>query len=115
MKNLKRLISGLGFCFLIVIYGTSCSKKNHQPVTHTVVISGMQFHPAELSVNKGDTVKWVNKDLVTHNITEYPGKKWTSGPIVSGGSWKKVINKSFNYYCSIHPNMKGTVKIRKGK
>jgi len=37
-----------------------------RPVTHTVTIEGMQFRPQALSVALGDTVVWVNKDLVAH-------------------------------------------------
>jgi plastocyanin len=114
MKVLKSLLS---LC-LLVLFAIGCNKgssKSSSPVTHTVVISGMQFHPDSIPVAKGDTVKWVNKDLVTHNVTAYPGKKWTSGPIDSGDSWKKAITKGFNYFCSIHPTMRGTIKIKKGR
>jgi plastocyanin len=116
MNNMKILKYFIPCFFFSVILAAGCSKDAKQklkPVTHTVVISGMQFHPAELSVNKGDTVKWVNKDLVTHNVTDYPGKEWTSGPINPGSSWKKVVKKDLNYYCSIHPAMKGKIKTQK--
>lgn len=103
MKISKRLIIGLIFCALVVLHGTSCSQNSSRPVTHTVVISGMKFHPVGLTVNKGDTVVWVNKDLVTHNITAYPDSQWTSGPITSGASWKKVVNKGFDYFAAFIP------------
>jgi plastocyanin len=115
MKILKSLLPC--FCLLIIV-AVGCNKahsKKSRPATHTVVISGMQFHPDSLNVAKGDTVKWINKDIVTHNVTEYPGKKWTSGPITPGASWKKVITHGFNYFCSIHPNMKGKITVKKAK
>jgi plastocyanin len=35
-----------------------------KPVTHTVIIDGSRFEPETLSVMAGDTVVWVNKDVV---------------------------------------------------
>ena len=32
--------------------------------THTVTIEGMRFQPEVLTVARGDTIVWVNKDLV---------------------------------------------------
>ena len=115
MKTLQVLFPGL--CLAVVI-AAGCSKnksRTRTPVTHKVVISGMKFHPATLTVAKGDTVIWINKDIVTHNVTAYPDSEWTSGPMAKGVSWKKVANKSFKYFCSIHPAMKGKIKVAKGK
>ena len=80
---------------------------------HTVTIKGMVFDPAELHVKKGDAVMWINKDIVAHNVTEFPYSKWTSGTLPNGKSWKKSIDKSFDYFCSIHPTMKGKIIVDK--
>ncbi len=77
----------------------------------TIVIEGMQFHPAELHIKKGDTVVWINKDIVTHDATEFPDKEWTSGPLASGSSWKMKVDKSYDYFCSIHITMKGKLIV----
>jgi plastocyanin len=120
MKLLKYMLPC--FCFFLTFAVVGCHKKAKQSnkqgaaaKVDTVVISGMAFHPADLKVSKGDTVVWVNKGLVTHDVTEYPKKKWTSGDIKSGDSWKKVIHKSFNYFCSIHPTMTGKIRVPKTK
>ena len=39
------------------------------PRTHTVKIEGMAFVPATLEVSVGDTVEWINEDLVPHTAT----------------------------------------------
>ncbi len=76
----------------------------------TVIISAMQFQPAHLTINRGDTVIWINNDIVTHNVTDSLNA-WTSGNIDMGKSWKSAPQKSFNYFCSIHPTMKGSVTV----
>ena len=81
--------------------------------TDTVIIQGMQSQPAKLTINSGDTVLWINKDIVTHNVTEDTAQTWTSGDIVVDSSWRLVPKNDFNYLCSIHPTMKGSVTINK--
>lgn len=111
MKILKKLFP----CFcLLIIFAVGCNKGGSQkPVTHKVVISGMKFHPDTLTVAKGDTVVWINKDIVTHDVTAYPDSAWTSGPITQDASWKKAFTHSFEYFCSIHPAMKGKITVKK--
>ena len=78
---------------------------------HTVEIKQMKFNPAELKVSKGDTVVWVNNDIVAHDVTEERAKKWTSSPIASNASWQMVVSQSADYYCSIHVVMKGKLIV----
>lgn len=77
----------------------------------TVEISGMIFHPAELSVHPGDTVVWINRDLVVHDVTQRPDETWTSDTIAVGDSWQMVVDRSFDYRCSLHPTMEGAVRV----
>ena len=37
--------------------------------TQTVTIEGMKFQPASVTVKRGDTVVWQNKDVVPHTAT----------------------------------------------
>ena len=89
------------------------SQKKLDESTHpnTIVISGMQFHPAELHIKKGYTVVWINQDIVVHDATEFPDKKWTSGSLTTGSSWKMKMAKSYDYFCSIHITMKGKIVV----
>ena len=77
----------------------------------TIIIKNMVFTPSELHVHKGGTVIWINKDIVPHNVTDFPGNKWTSGTMAKGSSWEKKIDNTFDYYCSIHPTMKGKIIV----
>lgn len=82
------------------------------PKVHTIEIREMKFHPAELRVQKGDTVVWINKDLVAHDVTEETRKAWTSSVIPSGKSWRMVVAESVEYFCSIHQVMKGKIVVQ---
>ena len=44
-----------------------------KPVTHTVTIDATRYQPARLVVHAGDTVVWVNKDVIPHTATAKGG------------------------------------------
>lgn len=80
--------------------------------TYTIEISGMMFHPKEITVHEGDTVVWKNNDLVTHCVTEEISKAWTSSQIIAGASWKMVAKTTSDYFCAIHQVMKGKIVVK---
>lgn len=79
--------------------------------SHTILIKGMRFEPSEIHLKKGDTVIWINRDIVVHDATEFSDKKWSSGPMKNGDTWKMEVNKSYDYFCSIHITMKGKIIV----
>jgi plastocyanin len=78
---------------------------------HSVEIRQMQFVPSEIRVHKGDTIAWINNDIVVHDVTEEKNKEWSSSPLPIGSTWKMVAVKSADYYCSIHVVMKGKIVV----
>ncbi len=114
----------IGFSFLLVLMVLiSCSGYSGEkgsvsgqavervPDIYIVEISHMTFSPAEISVKKGDKITFVNHDIVTHDVTEEFSKAWTSPPLQSQQSWTLDITASANYYCSLHPVMKGKIIV----
>jgi len=100
------------FSLVSISSGCSTPPSGQQPQTHQVDIIGMKFQPAELTVNKGDTVIFTNKDILTHNVTEQNYKKWASAPLLSNQSYKMAVKESADYYCSFHPVMKGKLVVK---
>lgn len=113
MKTLINLSNCLAALLLLMMV-QSCTVKTENSVhaLHTVEIRAMQFLPASLQLNENDTVLFINHDILVHDVTEEASKKWTSSPLASGQSYKMVVKKSANYYCSIHPVMKGSLIVR---
>jgi plastocyanin len=99
-------------CVLFVINSCTSSPENVQHKVYTVEIKDMKFQPAELEIQKGDTVVWINRDMVAHDVTEQPDKTWASSPLAMGQSWSLVAEKSADYYCSIHVIMKGKLVVK---
>lgn len=80
---------------------------------HTVVINGMLFVPAELSVNVGDTVVWKNNDPFPHTATS-ARKRFDSKGIAPGHSWKFIATRrgDFPYLCTLHRTMLGKLSVK---
>lgn len=102
------------FAIPVFVSLVSCNSGNGNNAVHktdTVVIEQMKFNPQTITVNKGDTVLFINKDIVEHNATE-DNKAWQSPTLQMGDSWKFVPEKSADYYCSIHIVMKGRIEVK---
>jgi len=88
--------------------------QNTPKATNTVTIQNFAFSPASITIKKGTTVTWTNKDSATHTVTESDSSTGPdSGDLANGKSYSFTYNQTgtFSYHCSIHPNMTGTVKV----
>ena len=83
------------------------------PRVHTVMIEGMRFQPQGLTVTAGDTVVWINRDMVPHTATSAEGR-FDSGEIASGKSWTHTVRATgeFDYLCTYHPAMKAVLRVK---
>lgn len=82
-----------------------------KPVTHTIVMHATAYAPLALTVKRGDTVVWVNKDPFPHTATAKG--VFDSRSIAAGASWKYKARKAgdYTYTCTFHPNMVGTLRV----
>jgi len=82
--------------------------------TVIVEIFKHEFHPSELNITVGTTVKWVNKDSVSHTAI---GAGFNSGPLGRNQEFSHTFNRSSNYpyTCTFHANMLGIIHVREKK
>jgi plastocyanin len=99
---------------LIFGAGAGPSQKARKPAAHTVTIDATSFQPASLTIAVGDSVTWVNKDVIPHTATSTKGQTFDSGTIASGKSWKQTFKSRGDvaYVCEFHPTMKGRLRIK---
>ncbi|SEW12241.1 plastocyanin/azurin family copper-binding protein [Kaistella antarctica] len=76
-----------------------------------VTIENMKFNPATITLNKGEKVTFINKDIVAHNATETKNS-WASPMLANGQSWTFAPEKTSNYYCTVHVVMKGKIIVK---
>jgi plastocyanin len=82
----------------------------------TINIANMQFTPSQVSIKKGGTVTWTNNDSTTHTVVDDLSNVGgpNSGNIDPGKTYSFTFNNtgSFQYHCSIHPSMRGTIVVQ---
>jgi plastocyanin len=79
--------------------------------------SGFAFSPSTLTVSAGTTIVWKNTTSTPHTVTSNDGKTFDSGnstPINAGDTFSFKFTKvgTFNYHCSFHPSMIGTIVVK---
>lgn len=82
------------------------------PKRHAVTMAQFQFAPRVLHVSVGDTVVWVNHDIVPHTATAND-KKFDSGDIPAKAQRTTVMRSKgeHTFICLYHSNMKGKVVV----
>ena len=99
------------------------------PMTHTVdmpvgtSVPGCEetnecYIPANISINAGDTVEWINSDTAAHTVTggspaEGPSGVFDSSLVMGAESYSFTFEDAgnYDYFCMVHPWMVGTVAV----
>lgn len=79
--------------------------------TIQIVMDKMVFSPTETVASVGDTIEWVNNDILAHTATARNGD-WDVA-IAARKTVSYVLKKAgpIDYYCRYHPNMKGRIVV----
>ena len=76
-----------------------------------IVIDKMVFSPVETTAAVGDTIEWVNNDILAHTATARNGDWDVAIAARKTGSYVLKKAGSIEYYCRYHPNMTGRIAI----
>lgn len=91
---------------------TIAQDKGMEPNVVTISIGSTEngFVPSSITVKRGTTVTWTNRDNMVHNVT---GSGWASGDIAPGQSYTRTFDTvgSLDYNCTIHPAMQATINV----
>lgn len=85
------------------------------------------YRPNPIEVNTGDTVTWINDDLTSHTATSGSPESGSTGMFGGTDDSPEIIGPEgdtqsftfdeageFEYYCTLHPSMVGTVIVTQG-
>ena len=82
--------------------------------------SAAEFYvPPTLTVSAGSTVTWKNSDSTLHTVTSgsaetgVSGTEFDSSYMAAGKTFEHTFSSAgtFDYYCTLHPFMKGQVIV----
>lgn len=123
MINIKQMLI-VGFLIIVIaVSGCYTQKTPVQPTTtpltvdlgikNGVEMSSFAFNPNTLTISKGASVVWTNRDSALHTIVSDTGDEINSDSISKGNTYVHVFNTpgTYDYHCGIHPSMKGKVVV----
>ncbi len=107
------------FCLAVLLWPLS----GRAATTAEVTIVDFAFHPANITIKVGDTVKWTNTGATAHTTTggtiiggvRHPDGQWDSGSLATGQTFSHTFTKAgdYPYYCNFHfTSMVGTVTVQ---
>ncbi len=81
------------------------------PKTHEIEVKNNVFGRAPEGLHVGDVVKWVNNDKVEHTATATDGS--FNVLLAPGGSGETQLKQAgvIDYFCRVHPYMKGKLTV----
>jgi plastocyanin len=79
-----------------------------------VKIDNFTFAPGEITIAKGTTVRWVNRDDIPHTVVSDDKSTFKSKPLDTDDKFSYTFTKegTYSYFCSIHPKMTAKVVVK---
>jgi plastocyanin len=88
---------------------SSTSKQNR------IEIKDFAFNPQTITVKSGDKITWINHDEEPHTVVSV-GKKFQKSSALDTDQEFSIIAGApgtYEYFCSVHPKMTGTIIVQK--
>jgi plastocyanin len=100
----------LGALVLLVAGSLVATTNSVHSKVIQVTINELKFSPGEVQAKVGDTIEWINKDVIAHTATARG--RWDV-MIPPNGTGRVVLKRAGQaaYYCRFHPNMTANITI----
>jgi len=88
------------------------------PTSASIDIKNLAFVPKNVTVAKGATVTWTNRDATFHTVTgDAAGSPLSSPSIQPAESWSFTFteNGTYEYHCAPHPFMTAVIIVGSGQ
>ena len=98
---------------LVIALTGSTPQNAAAAATVTINIKDYAYSKKSVTVSKGTTIKWVNKDSMKHDV--HGGSGGPRSKLLAKNksySWKASKAGTFSYYCTPHPYMKGKIIVK---
>jgi amicyanin len=103
------LAVGLGFS----VQAQEKAAANAPAATPSVHIDNFSFTPAEITISPGTTLTWTNGDDIPHTVVA-SNKAFRSKVMDTDQQFSFTFTAAgtYEYFCSLHPHMKGKVVVK---
>jgi plastocyanin len=119
-------VAALAAALIVAGCGSSTGSATRAPDPDHVELKLIAYRPARLTVRKGATVTWTQRDPGVHTVTSgtvdngaatvtvHPDDRFDSGELPTGRTYSHRFTEAgtYRYFCEIHPaTMRGTVTV----
>jgi plastocyanin len=113
---IRNVILSVLFLVAILALETSNLSAPARAADATVTIDNFTFEPQRLTVRAGTTVTWVNQDDIPHTLAS-TAKIFKSKALDTDDKFSFTFATPgvYDYFCSMHPHMTGTIVVESGK
>ena len=94
--------------------GTAAVNQAGSPGATVDATDNLAFTPQNVTVNVGQVLQWKNTGQIGHTVTFNGNESCLTDAALAGGStWDVTFNQAgtFNFQCTIHPQMTGVVTV----
>jgi len=96
------------------VAGATWAQNAPQASADALSIDNFTFTPQTLTVKAGTTVTWTNKDDIPHGIASDNNAFKRSPALDTDDSYSFTFTTpgTYQYFCYVHPFMKGTIVVQ---
>ena len=111
---MKRMLVGCGVAVALALFLSRAGAAGDGAATKEVTIDNFSFRPQTLTVAVGTKVTWINRDDVPHTVVSIDKKTVVSPALDTDEKFSYTFTApgTNDYYCSVHPHMKGKVIVQ---
>ena len=110
--SLKAAMRAFLLLSALTVWTAGCSTGDGSSVTVQVLDNA--FDPSTVTISSGTRVNWGWNGRNPHNVVFAPGTGLASSATQTDGAFNVTFSTagSYNYECTVHPGMTGTVVVR---
>ena len=104
-------ISSLG----VSVFADDAANTSAGSKSIEIEIKDFAFDPQKITVKSGEKITWINRDGEPHTVVSV-GKKFQRSPGLDTDQEFSIIAGApgtYEYFCSVHPKMTGTIVVEK--
>jgi amicyanin len=109
----NKILFGYTGAIALMVLASHTSIAGEKLATNEVIIDNFSYKPQTLTVPVGTTVTWINHDDIPHTVLSVDKTTIVSPALDTDEKFSYTFTAAGtnDYYCSVHPHMKGKVIV----